>query len=101
MAEVKSKNDSKSAPVKKERKVLLEIKNITKKYNNNVAVNNVSLKIYEGEIFALLGSSGCGKSTLLRMLAGFETPTSGEILLDGKDITDMPPYKRPDRKSVV
>lgn len=95
MAEVKSKNDSKSAPVKKERKVLLEIKNITKKYNNNLAVNNVSLKIYEGEIFALLGSSGCGKSTLLRMLAGFETPTSGEILLDGKDITDMPPYKRP------
>lgn len=86
------------SPIKntpKERRPLLEIKNLTKKYDANVAVNDVSLTIYEGEIFALLGSSGCGKSTLLRMLAGFETPTSGSIVLDGKDLTDVPPYKRP------
>ncbi|MEE1340429.1 MAG: putrescine ABC transporter ATP-binding subunit PotG [Succinivibrionaceae bacterium] len=86
------------SPIKntpKERRPLLEIKNLTKKYDANVAVNDVSLTINEGEIFALLGSSGCGKSTLLRMLAGFETPTSGSIVLDGKDLTDVPPYKRP------
>ncbi|MGN1393167.1 MAG: polyamine ABC transporter ATP-binding protein [Succinivibrionaceae bacterium] len=81
--------------VKQERRPLLEIVNLTKKYDGNTAVNNVNLTIYEGEIFALLGSSGCGKSTLLRMLAGFEIPTSGTILLDGKDITHVPPYKRP------
>lgn len=81
-------------PVKKARRPLLEIKNITKKYGDNVAVDNVDLTIYEGEIFALLGSSGCGKSTLLRMIAGFENPTSGSIILDGEDIIGVPPYKR-------
>jgi len=81
-------------PVKKVRRPLLEIKNITKKYGDNIAVDNVDLTIYEGEIFALLGSSGCGKSTLLRMIAGFENPTSGSILLDGEDIIGVPPYKR-------
>lgn len=81
-------------PVKKVRRPLLEIKNITKKYGENIAVDNVDLTIYEGEIFALLGSSGCGKSTLLRMIAGFENPTSGSILLDGEDIIGVPPYKR-------
>ncbi len=59
------------------------------------AVDAVSLSINKGEIFALLGSSGCGKSTLLRMLAGFETPTSGSVVLDGVDIAAMPPYERP------
>ncbi len=85
-------------PVKntpKDRKPLLVIKDLTKAYDANLAVNNVNLTIYEGEIFALLGSSGCGKSTLLRMLAGFETPTSGAIYLDGQDMTNVPPYKRP------
>jgi putrescine transport system ATP-binding protein len=60
-----------------------------------VAVDEVSLSIRKGEIFALLGSSGCGKSTLLRMLAGFEKPTSGRILLGGQDLVAMPPYERP------
>src|SRR5262245_63108481 len=73
----------------------LRIDNITKKFGDFVAVNNVSLKIYKGEIFCLLGGSGCGKSTLLRMLAGFEVPTSGSIQLDGQSMADIPPYERP------
>ncbi|WP_354070294.1 ABC transporter ATP-binding protein [Caulobacter sp. 1776] len=60
-----------------------------------VAVDNVSLTINEGEFFSLLGPSGCGKTTLLRMLAGFETPTEGRILIDGQDIVNVPPNKRP------
>ncbi|HET7866585.1 MAG TPA: ABC transporter ATP-binding protein, partial [Burkholderiaceae bacterium] len=59
------------------------------------AVDHVSLDIARGEIFALLGSSGCGKTTLLRMLAGFEMPSSGRILLDGEDLGERPPYARP------
>ncbi len=73
----------------------LQIKNITKKFGAFVAVENVSLDIYKGEIFCLLGGSGCGKSTLLRMLAGFETPTSGQIIVDGQDQAGIPPYARP------
>ena len=73
----------------------LRIDNITKSWDAVTAVDRVSLTIAKGELFALLGSSGCGKSTLLRMLAGFETPTSGKIFLAGKDITDVPPYERP------
>jgi putrescine transport system ATP-binding protein len=76
-------------------KPYLEIQNITKKFGDFVAVNNVSLKIYKGEIFCLLGGSGCGKSTLLRMLAGFESPSSGSILLDERDMAGIPPYQRP------
>lgn len=68
---------------------------LIKRFDEVTAVNEVSLSIEQGEIFALLGSSGCGKSTLLRMLAGFESPTSGSILLGGKDVADMPPYERP------
>jgi putrescine transport system ATP-binding protein len=73
----------------------LQIRNVVKDFSGYKAVNNVSLDIAKGEIFALLGSSGCGKSTLLRMLAGFETPTSGQIVLDGKDLAAMAPYERP------
>jgi len=73
----------------------LLIKNLTKDFGEHRVVNNVSIAINKGEIFALLGSSGCGKSTLLRMLAGFEIPTSGEILLNGKNIADVAPYHRP------
>jgi putrescine transport system ATP-binding protein len=73
----------------------LKIEGLTKEFDGYKAVNNVSLDIEKGEIFALLGSSGCGKSTLLRMLAGFEEPTSGRIVLDGQDLAHVPPYKCP------
>lgn len=73
----------------------LQIKRIVKKFGDVFAVDEVSVDIQKGEIFALLGSSGCGKSTLLRMLAGFETPTSGQILLAGQDIVGLAPYERP------
>jgi putrescine transport system ATP-binding protein len=73
----------------------LHIDQVTKDFGSFRAVNNVSLEIAKGEIFALLGSSGCGKSTLLRMLAGFETPTSGRIVLAGQDLAGLPPYQRP------
>ena len=76
-------------------KPLLQIRNVTKKFGEFTAVNNINLNIHTGELFCLLGGSGCGKSTLLRMLAGFETPTSGQILIDGKDMSGVPPYQRP------
>lgn len=77
------------------KKVQLQLRNVVKDFDGFKAVNNVSLDIYQGEIFALLGASGCGKSTLLRMLAGFETPTSGDILLNDESLVGMPPFKRP------
>ena len=73
----------------------LKIENVVKDFGGYKAVNNVNLDIAKGEIFALLGSSGCGKTTLLRMLGGFETPTSGRILLNGQDLAHMPPYDCP------
>ena len=74
----------------------LQIRDVVKDFGGGaVAVNHVSLDIAKGEIFALLGSSGCGKTTLLRMLAGFETPTSGKIILNGVDLAGMPPYECP------
>ncbi|MFA6041303.1 MAG: polyamine ABC transporter ATP-binding protein [Methylophilus sp.] len=78
------------------KQVLLNIEGLTKVYDGSVkAVDNVSLKVYKGEIFGLLGGSGCGKSTLLRMLAGFEKPTQGHILLENRDITQLAPHERP------
>ena len=91
-------NDAIPRPQAKSQKVftpLLEIRNLTKTFDGQNAVEDVSLTIYKGEIFALLGPSGCGKSTLLRMLAGFEQPTEGQIVLDGQDLSHVPPYQRP------
>ena len=73
----------------------IRFENITKRFGNFTAVDNLTLDIYEREFFSLLGPSGCGKTTLMRMLAGFEEPTEGRILLQGKDISGVPPYKRP------
>jgi putrescine transport system ATP-binding protein len=74
---------------------LLRIETVAKKFGNFRAVDKLSLDIRAGEFFALLGPSGCGKTTLLRMLAGFETPDEGRILLDGKDIAQVLPHQRP------
>ena len=73
----------------------VRIDHLTKRFDEVAAVDDVSIDIKKGEIFALLGSSGCGKSTLLRMLAGFEIPTLGNVYLDGVGISKMPPYERP------
>lgn len=73
----------------------IEFRNVTKRFGDFTAVDNLSLSIYEREFFALLGGSGCGKTTLMRMLAGFEQPSEGEILLDGQPLSGVPPYKRP------
>jgi putrescine transport system ATP-binding protein len=81
-------NDPQAAPY-------INIESVTKKFGEFVAVNDVSVKIYRGELFCLLGGSGCGKTTLLRMLAGFEQPTTGRISIDGVDMTGIPPYERP------
>jgi putrescine transport system ATP-binding protein len=73
----------------------VRIEGVTKKFGDFVAVDDVSLDVHRGEIFCLLGGSGSGKTTLLRMLAGFETPTSGRICIDGQDMSAIPPYERP------
>ena len=73
----------------------IQIKDLSKHFGDFIAVDSVNLEIGRGELFCILGGSGCGKSTLLRMMAGFETPTTGRILIDGVDITDQAPYHRP------
>jgi putrescine transport system ATP-binding protein len=73
----------------------IEIDRVTKRFGDQVAVNEVSLGIHRGELFSLLGGSGCGKTTLLRMLAGFVTPDAGTIAIDGVDLVPLPPYERP------
>jgi putrescine transport system ATP-binding protein len=73
----------------------VRIEHLTKRFDDFAAVEDVSLDIHRGEIFCLLGGSGSGKTTLLRMLAGFETPTAGRILVDGRDMNSVPPYERP------
>jgi putrescine transport system ATP-binding protein len=74
---------------------LVRFVGVTKRFGDVVAVDDVSLDIAEGECFALLGGSGSGKTTLLRLLAGFERPTAGRLLIDGDDITEVPPHRRP------
>ena len=73
----------------------IKVQSVSKNFGDFTAVDGVDLDIYKGELFCLLGGSGCGKSTLLRMLAGFETPSSGTILIDGVNMNDVPPYERP------
>jgi putrescine transport system ATP-binding protein len=74
---------------------LLRVESLSKRFGGFTAVDHLSLDVYEGEFFALLGPSGCGKTTLLRMIAGFERPAAGRILLDGVDLAPVPPYRRP------
>lgn len=74
---------------------IIQVRGVTKRFGNLAAVDNVSLDIMPGEFFVLLGPSGCGKTTLLRMIAGFELPTEGQILIDGQDMAGVPPNKRP------
>src|ERR1700683_2799326 len=73
---------------------ILELRGVSKYFPTHRAIDNLSLEIPRGAFFSLLGPSGCGKTTTLRMVAGFETPTSGEILLNGARIDQLPPYKR-------
>lgn len=87
LASAKPWTDPKAVP-------FLQIKNVTKKFGSFAALENVSLDIYKGEIFCLLGGSGCGKTTLLRILSGFEDVTSGQIIIDGQDQEGVAPYKR-------
>jgi putrescine transport system ATP-binding protein len=76
-------------------KPFIEFQGVTKRFGSFTAVDDQSLAIHEREFHALLGPSGCGKTTLLRMLAGFEEPSEGEILLDGKPLAGVPPHRRP------
>ncbi len=86
---------STSAPAATAAAPVVRIEGVTKNFGPFTAVDNISLDIVKGEMFALLGGSGCGKTTLLRMLAGFEQPSSGRILIDGADMAGIPPYERP------
>ncbi|MEO6609352.1 MAG: ATP-binding cassette domain-containing protein, partial [Aestuariivirga sp.] len=82
-------------PITEPKPDFIRIENVSKNFHMFLAVDNVSLNIAKGELFALLGGSGCGKTTLLRMLAGFETPSAGKIFIDGQDMAGVAPYNRP------
>ena len=75
--------------------IIIDIEHISKSFDGVQVLKDINLKIREGEFVTLLGPSGCGKTTMLRMLAGFAKPDEGQILMEGKDITDVPPYRRP------
>ena len=74
---------------------IIEVKNVKKIFDDVTVIDDMNLSIRRGQFVTLLGPSGCGKTTLLRMIAGFIMPTSGSILIEGQDVTEMPPYKRP------
>ena len=74
---------------------MVELCGITKRFGDLTVVNDISLQIEQGEFLTLLGPSGCGKTTLLRVITGFESPDAGRVLIEGVDVTDMPPYRRP------
>ncbi len=74
---------------------IVELDRVSKRFGDVVAVDDVSLRVMPGELFSILGGSGCGKTTLLRIMAGFEAPSSGRVLIDGDDVTADPPYRRP------
>ena len=76
-------------------KKLIELKNIVKAYGDNVVVNNMNLYVNDNEFITFLGPSGCGKTTTLRLIGGFESPDSGEIVLNGEVVNNLPPYQRP------
>src|SRR4030065_1467129 len=73
---------------------VITLEHVTKRFGSFMAVEEMNLGIERGECFSLLGPSGCGKTTTLRMVAGFETPTTGRIILEGQDVSDVPPYRR-------
>ena len=75
-------------------KKIIELKNITKSFDGQVVLDNISLDIYDNEFITLLGPSGCGKTTTLRIIGGFETPDTGDVIFMGEDIKDVPPYRR-------
>ena len=74
---------------------IVQIQGLSKRYGETAAVDAIDLDVYAGELFTILGGSGSGKTTLLRLLAGFEQPTAGRILIDGVDMTNVAPYERP------
>src|SRR5690554_7735426 len=80
-------------------KKIIELKNIVKSFDDEVVVNNLNLYINENEFITLVGPSGCGKTTTLRMIGGFETPDSGEIVLNGEVVNNIPAYQRPINRS--
>lgn len=94
MTDTSSNVGSASQVAPSSREVMVDVQNVTKRWGSFTAVENVNLQIMAGEFITLLGPSGCGKTTLLRMISGFETPTDGRVMLDGRDVTYDPPYRR-------
>ncbi len=73
---------------------MVELRQVSKRFGNFTAVDQVSLQIRGGEFLTLLGPSGCGKTTILRMISGLESPTAGDVFLDGQNVTNVPPHRR-------
>src|SRR5687768_13281572 len=82
-------------PSKEDARPSVQLQGVTKRFGDFPAVRALDLTVRQGEFFTLLGPSGCGKTTTLRMVAGFEEPTEGQVLIDGVDVEGVPPFKRP------